>query len=83
MKASINTKLETLRVNVWRMGKLIDKLTKDNELMKCQIIELETIEKKTEQNGVEAEIDHSRILTRRGSKSKKLALAQALNNNKK
>lgn len=77
-------KLETLRVNVWKMGKLIEKLTQDNELMKCQIIELESIEKETEKNGVEAvEISPERILTRRGANSKKLALAQAMNIYKK
>ncbi|WP_428067335.1 hypothetical protein [Chryseobacterium gambrini] len=82
--AGTSTKLETLRVNVWKMGKLIEKLNQDNELMKCQIIELESIEKETEKNGVEAvEIDPERILTRRGSNSKKLALAQAMNKDKK
>lgn len=77
--ASVNKKqLETLRVNVWKQGELIEKLTRDNELMKNQITILESIEEKTE-SGVEATISPERILTRRGSNSKKLALSKAIN----
>lgn len=76
--ASINTRLETLRVNAWKMGKMIEKLNQDYELMLNQISQIEADETKTEKNGVEAVIDPSRILTRRGSNSKKLALAKAI-----
>lgn len=81
--ASVHKKqLETLRNNVWKQGEVIEKLTRENELMKEQITILESIEGKTE-NGVEAVgIDPSRIIERRGSKSKKLALAQLINKKK-
>lgn len=77
--ASVHKKqLETLRTNVWKQGEVIEKLTRENELMKEQITILEAIEGKTD--GVEAVgIDPSRIIERRGSKSKKLALAQLIN----
>lgn len=70
-------KIETLRVNIWRMDKKIDDLKNQVELMKYQIIELESIENKDRNSGVEAAIDPQRILTRRGSKSRRLALAKA------
>jgi phage shock protein A len=72
-------KIETLRVNIWKLGEKIDEIKSQIELMKYQIIELESIENKNSNNGVEAVIDPQRILTRRGSKAKTLALAQAIN----
>lgn len=79
----MSAKLETLRVNVWKLDGKIDELKKTSELMKHQIEQLESIENENSKNGVEAVIDPSRILTRRGSNSKKLALAQAINKKKK
>ncbi|MEN5308790.1 hypothetical protein ABE425_14835 [Chryseobacterium cucumeris] len=46
--------------------------------MKYQIIELESIENKNSESGVEAAIDPQRLLARRGSKAKTLALAEAI-----
>ena len=72
-------KIKTLRVNIWKLGEKIEEIKNQIELMKYQIIELESIENKNSNNGVEAVIDPQRILTRRGSKAKTLALAQAIN----
>ena len=71
-------KIETLRVNIWRICKKIDDLKNQVELIERQIIELESIESKNSNNGVEAVIDPQRILTRRGSKAKTLALAKVI-----
>ncbi|WP_027378142.1 hypothetical protein [Chryseobacterium daeguense] len=76
---SNKAKIEALRVNIWKLGDKIEKLFKECELMKYELDTLESIENKNSNNGVEAVIDPQRILTRRGSKAKKLALAQAIN----
>lgn len=76
--AGTNIKLETLRVKVWKLDKKADDLKKESELLKCQIAQLKSIENENSENGVEAVVDLNRILTRRGSNSKKLALAKAL-----
>lgn len=74
------TNLESLRTQLWMVEKTADKLQKDIELLKYQIAEIKSNEKDNSNSGVEAaQIDPSRILSRRGSKAKKLALAIALN----
>ncbi|GAB0155908.1 hypothetical protein CHRYSEOSP005_11700 [Chryseobacterium sp. Alg-005] len=72
------TKIEALRVKLWKLGDKIDKLFKEHELINYELDALESIENKENTNSVEAVIDPQRILTRRGSKAKRLALAQAI-----
>jgi len=68
-------KLESYRNTIWRLEKKIDQLKDECELLKY---ELGSIEK--DNSGVEAApIDSNRILDRRGSKAKKLALAKIIN----
>lgn len=72
-------KLETLRTKIWLMEKNVESIQKDVELLKYQLAELESNREENSIGGVEAAIDPSRILSRRGSNSKKLALAKAIN----
>lgn len=80
--ASLKQTLETLRIKVWKLEQKVDHQKNEITLIKCQIEELESIGNKENNSGVEAVIDSSRVLNRRGSNAKKLALAQALKINR-
>lgn len=79
-----NQKLESYRTKLWAMEQRQVDLQKDIELMKYQLAVLESIEGENSNSGVEAatQIDPSRLLSRKGSNKKKLALAQAMQKNK-